>query len=387
MFMIALGIAMFSNLARGQYRFQFPPLLLVYMLFLSWITVSTFLAYDTNTAWHVYKDFLPSMWVAPIFLFATIRDLKLLKWVMWVAAGGIAINAFKVAAVLTASGGGHVTDQISGFVGDNNVFGLVLCLVVAILMGLRTTLPTKKWVRTAFYVFIAFVVLCIIYTKSRGAFASLGVILLLGSIFSRRPVRHTLLFIVVTMAGYAFLPSDYFERLSTVENLSEDASAMGRFENWELSWNEALEYPFTGVGPENHIPYNNHVVKPAVHVRVAHSVYFQVLGELGFVGLVLYILYILMGLKILVKTWRFSRHVVKTNPDLVWVRDTAFWMACGYAGYILGSGLLNMLYIEFPWYAMFYGSMLLPLLHRELGNRQNILSAEKNNKKSVLISR
>jgi hypothetical protein len=33
-----------------------------------------------------------------------------------------------------------------------------------------------------------------------------------------------------------------------------------------------------------------------------------------------------------------------------------------------------MLYIEFPWYAIFYGSMLLPLVEQELSERERIPS-------------
>lgn len=61
--------------------------------------------------------------------------------------------------------------------------------------------------------------------------------------------------------------------------------------------------------------------------------------------------------------------IAKAHPDLAWVRDMAFWLTCGYLGYIFGSALLNMLYIEFPWYAIFYGSMLRPLVDRELAAR------------------
>lgn len=374
LFKVALGVAVISNLLHGQLRLRFTPLLWIYLVFLVWITISTFFAYDAEIAWETYWMYLPSMWVAPILLFATIHDLKLLRMVLWVSAGGIAVNAFKVGAVLTAQGGGHVTNQISGFVGDNNVFGLVLCLVVAMLMGLRTTLPAKTWVRGLFYVFLTFVLLTIIYTQSRGAFAAMGVILFMGSILSNRPFRNTLIFIAVVVAGYMAIPAENFERLTTVSDLSEDVSAEGRFQNWSLAWQEALEHPWVGVGLENHIPYNTDIVQPAVQVRVAHSVYLQILGELGFPALVLYLMFILTGFWSLVRTWRSMIPVAEKHPDLVWVRNTAFWMVCGYVGYSLGAGLLNMLYIEFPWYAIFYGSMLLPLVEQELQKREQIPS-------------
>lgn len=374
LFQIALLISILSNLFRKQLRFQFPPLLGIYIAFLCCLTISSFLAYNSEHAWAIYKIFLPSMWVTPIIMFATIHDLQLLKWVIWVSAGGIGLNAFKTGLSLTASGEGHLTDQISGFVGDNNVFGLVLCLVVAIILGLRESAPKKWWLQILFYIFLIFIVLCIIYTKSRGALLSLGITLFLASLISGKPIRNLLLLLLIVYVGYQFIPSDYFDRFSTLENIEADTSAIGRFENWELSWNEALKYPFFGVGPDNHIPYNK-LIQSKVQVRVAHSVYFQILGELGFVGLGLYLWFVSLGLWIFFRTWRAMIPVAISNPDLAWVRDVALWMMCGYVGYIFGSGFLNMLYIEFPWYVVFYGSMLWPLVNQELARRKNLGSS------------
>jgi len=371
LFTIAIGIAVVSNVIRGQFQLRFPPILVVFLALLCWITLSAVYAYDPEQAWQAYGRFLPSMWMAPIVLFATIHDLRLLRWTLWVAAGSIGLTAVKTSAILTAQGGAYLTQQISGFVGDNNVFGLVLCLVVAVLMGLRTTLPRKKWVQGAFFGAFALIMLCIVYTRSRGAFASVGIILLVGSLFSERPVRNVLLLTVFVAAAVIAIPSEYFERMETLENLSADESAQGRFENWNLAWQSALENPILGVGPENHMAYNA-AHRYGVRIRVAHSVYFQVLGELGFVGLGLYLLFVWIGLRTLYKTWRAMIPVAQAHPDLAWVRDTAYWLTCGYVGYIFGSALLNMLYIEFPWYAVFYGTMLQPLVERELAERQKL---------------
>ena len=372
MFQIALVVAIVSNLLKKQLHFRFPLILLVYISFLCCITISTFVAYNSERAWVTYKTFLPSMWVAPIFLFATIHDLRLLKLVIWISAGGIGINAFKASVSLTASGGGHLTDEISGFVGDNNVFGLVLCFVVAILLGLRRTLPKRRWLQLFFYIFIGFIILCIIYTKSRGALLSIGVIFVSSSLLSGKPVRNLCLFAFLVYISYIAIPSSYFDRFSTLQDTKADVSAIGRVENWALSWDEALKYPFFGVGPDNHIPYNK-LIQNEVQVRVAHSIYFQILGELGFVGLGFYLWFVGLGLWILFRTWRAMIPLIMNNPDLAWVRDTAFWMMCGYIGYIFGSGFLNMLYIEFPWYAVFYGCMLWPLVDKELVKKKVLL--------------
>jgi O-antigen ligase len=123
-----------------------------------------------------------------------------------------------------------------------------------------------------------------------------------------------------------------------------------------------------GVGPDNHILYNQ--AKGAeVRLRVAHSVYFQTLGELGFPALLLYVMFILMGIGAASRAWRATTLIAQRHPDLAWVHDVSFWMMCSFIGYVFGSAFLNMFYIEFPWTAMILGSLLLPMVQQEVARR------------------
>jgi putative inorganic carbon (hco3(-)) transporter len=277
MFTAALAVAILSNVMRGQFRPKVTPLLAIYLMLMLWLTLSAAFAYNQSHAWGFFQIFMPSMWVSPIVMFAVIHDLRLLKLVFWVAAGGLGLNAAKVGLSVTLSGGGHLTQQVAGFVGDNNVFALVVCFVVALLIGLRSTLPEKRIVRALFWVLIGLALLCVVYTRSRGAYVALGAIFLTSSLLGPKPLRHSLAVITVAAIGYWLLPDENFDRLSTLRDVRADDSAMGRVENWALAWNMTLANPIFGVGMDNHIPYNREVVRPDVQVRVAHSVYFQVL--------------------------------------------------------------------------------------------------------------
>jgi probable O-glycosylation ligase (exosortase A-associated) len=368
-FQLALLIALASNFFHGTLRFKITPLLAVMMALLTWLTISTQFAFDVDHARDFYRAFVPSLWAMPIVLTATIHDLKLLKHVIWVAAGSIAVNATKAGISLTAGGGAHVTEQISGFVGDNNVFGLVLCLVVGIVIGMRNTIPEKRWAKIALYGALAANVICIIYTKSRGALLTLGVISFVASWKGGKFLKSMGIMLLVVGAGLLVVPGEYFDRLGTLKNVSADESAMGRVENWGLAWNEAAANPLFGVGPDNHILYNR--AKGAeVTLRVAHSVYFQTLGELGFPALFLYITFVLMAIGAAARAWRATVPIAKKYPDLAWTRDVSFWMMCSFVGYVFGAGFLNMFYIEFPWTAMILGGLLLPMVMQEVKRRE-----------------
>jgi O-antigen ligase len=189
----------------------------------------------------------------------------------------------------------------------------------------------------------------------------------LASLFGPRPIKNLLVLILVAALGYWIIPESYFDRLDTLTELEFDVSVMGRLENWVLAWEEAVRHPLFGVGPNNHIAYN-HALSPEVQVRVAHSVYFQVLGELGFVGMFLYLWFMFLVFKDLRRALRKAMRGPANSADVILVRSLAFWLLCGFSAYSVGAGLLNMLYVEFPWYLSFYGSMLGPLIKRELEN-------------------
>ena len=219
-----------------------------------------------------------------------------------------------------------------------------------------------------FYLCIVFIVLCVIYTESRGAMLTLALILITRAMMSRQRIRNMTVLMTIAALGFSIIPFRFFHRLSSLDDIHANTSAMGRIQNWELAWKEALRFPYLGVGPGNHIPYNLSIPHD-VQVRVAHSIYFQVLGEEGFVGLLLYLIFCLMALGTLVSTWKYAISVARDYPELAWTKTLASWMTCGYIGFLFGSAFLNMLYIEFPWYVPFYASMMRPLLQRAVVER------------------
>ena len=82
-----------------------------------------------------------------------------------------------------------------------------------------------------------------------------------------------------------FMPSKWEERMGTMATYEEDGSAMGRIDAWLMLYNLAVDRPVVGGGFEPYTDevcqcYNPNFDKP----QVAHSIYFQVLGEHGEAG-------------------------------------------------------------------------------------------------------
>ena len=76
--------------------------------------------------------------------------------------------------------------------------------------------------------------------------------------------------------------------------------------------------------------------------RAAHSVYFQLMGDSGFVGLILYII-------LLIVAWQNAKFVIsysKRFPQLQWAGDLASMLQVSMVGFVVGGAALSMAYYD-----------------------------------------
>jgi putative inorganic carbon (HCO3(-)) transporter len=78
------------------------------------------------------------------------------------------------------------------------------------------------------------------------------------------------------------------------------------------------------------------------HGRAAHSVYFQVLGDTGFVGLGIYLSAVAAALLNTVRVLALTRG----RPELRWAGQLARLLQAGVAGFLMGGAALSMAYYD-----------------------------------------
>jgi putative inorganic carbon (hco3(-)) transporter len=150
------------------------------------------------------------------------------------------------------------------------------------------SVQTSKLKKVLFWALLGVLVLAIIGTQSRGATLGMGAVF--GYMWWRSP-RKAAGVIVIILAAFAVLlyaPDVYFERMGTLSAPSEDSSAEGRLHAWRAGTKMALNNVL-GVGAGN-FPNNFPKYRSAdapTRWMTAHSMYFLILGELGFLGLLL----------------------------------------------------------------------------------------------------
>ena len=147
---------------------------------------------------------------------------------------------------------------------------------------------------------------------SRGALlaiAAMGAFLWLKS---KEKLAIGLALVLVVPVLLLAMPSQWHERMDTIKEYKADASAMGRVNAWHMATNLALDRPLGGGFQIYDAGVFARYAPVPEDIHAAHSIYFQVLGEHGFIGL---FLYLALG----VLTWRTGSWVIKNarlDPEL-----------------------------------------------------------------------
>jgi probable O-glycosylation ligase (exosortase A-associated) len=159
--------------------------------------------------------------------------------------------------------------------------------------------------------------------------------------------RNKLLTTMIAVAGAALvlsiMPQEWFDRMSTIKTYERDSSAMGRINAWKMAINLAEARPL-GAGFEAFKPpmFARYAPEPTM-VHDAHSIYFEILGEHGFVGLGLFILLGMM-------TWRTASWIIRHSrgdPEARWAADLAAMVQVSLVGYASAGAFLGLAYFDF----------------------------------------
>lgn len=324
------------------------PITWVLFAFVLWINVTTVFALHVDL---VYPQWIKVMKIMlmifmTLMLIKTRQHIQLLIWILVISLGYYGVKG----GIFTIKSGG--VDMVWGpegtFIGGNNEIALALIMTIPLMHYLQIT-SQKKWVRHALTVSILLCAAAALGSYSRGALLAIlamGGLLLLKS---RNKVSISLLILLVIPVAVIFMPEKWGDRMDTINTYQEDASVQGRFNAWWMTYNLAKDRPLVGGGFEIYDPqtFARYAPNPA-DVHAAHSIYFQALGEHGFIGL---------GLFLLLGTfaWRTGTWIIRSTEKLEeykWAYALATMIQVSLIGYIVGGAFLSLLYFDVPYYLM-----------------------------------
>ena len=349
--------------AKEEKRIPWTRETILLLTFFLWMVVTTFFALNPDGAWHQFDK----VWRIQLMTFVTLMlitsELRL-KVLVWVIALSIGYYGIKGGIFTIATGGSYrVWGPTGTFIGGNNEIGLALIMIIPLLRFLQ--LDTKNLVLKMGL--LAAMLLCAIAaigTQSRGAFLAIVAMGAFLWLKSRHKITLGAIGAITVLIVLALMPEQYYDRMSTIREYQEDASAMGRINAWSFAWNVAVARPLLGGGFEVFVPWLYYIYAPnPAGFYDVHSIYFEVLGEQGFVGLALFLAFYISG-------W-FSasslRRRVGGDPDLKWMSDLAGMLQVSLVGYAVGGAFLGLAYFDLPYHLVIIIVIMKTLVERRAG--------------------
>ncbi len=318
----------------------------IFAAFAIWITVSWLFGVDTD------GDYLQWSKVMKIY-FMTFIALALLQTkhhiiaFAWVAAASLAILGAKGGVFTILHGGSfRVWGPPGSFIEDNNEFALALIITIPLLHFLQLQV-TNKWVRHGLSATMFLCAASALGSHSRGALLAIAA---MGAMLwwrSRRKGSTSLLILVFLMAMLPIMPEEWWSRMETIGTYEEDQSAQGRLYAWSVAWAVAKHNLF-GAG----MSYQNGSIfalyGDGAGPIAAHSIYFQVLGNHGFIGLLIFVC-------LWFSTYRYggwlNKHAILI-PEAKWAANLGGMVQVALVGYAVGGAFLSLAYFDLPYYMM-----------------------------------
>jgi O-antigen ligase len=139
---------------------------------------------------------------------------------------------------------------------------------------------------------VVLAIIAIVLSHSRGGFIGLSVAMALWAIREKRRLQAVAVGSALMLGLVLFAPSSFWQRNETVATFEQDASAMGRVYAWQVASRISMDKPLLGVGAGSfRFAWPLYAPPEARRAYVAHNIFLDVIGELGFVGLLFFLVF------------------------------------------------------------------------------------------------
>lgn len=330
---LIMGVAAFGMYFATDRRSppRLSPITVMQLLLAGWVTVTLVWAVAPELAWAKW-DWAFKTLVFSAFLPLVIRSQIQIEAFMQVYVFALAANLLPYGAKIAISGGGYGREL--GLAGGNTGLGegatlaAVAVMTVPLLLYLRKhgrLMPKSPIFRLLYLGLAAASVFTTVGTFQRTGLIGLLVLGVATLIKTRHKILTGIVGAAVAGAIFYFTSDAWTQRISTIGTYQADGSAMTRILVWKWTLDYVMTHPLGGgfsMFVINHIEHGPDEMHPGGYTefgRAFHSIYFEVLGEHGWIGLALFV-GMLLGAQILLQ--RASRKV-RDLPEHLWCRDLA----------------------------------------------------------------
>lgn len=340
---IALATLAAWVFSREPKRFPVTAVTGLLIVFAVWVTLTSVTARVPDAAWQDWNLAIKIL-VMTFVSIALITTRERLHALIWIAVLSLGYWGFKGGLFTLLTGGAHrVWGPENSFIASNNQLAMALIMTLPLMMYLRSQ-SANAWLRAALLMLTVVCVFSIIGSQSRGAFLAISVMAAFLIVRARQRVALGIGVMLVAVSAVFFVPESWVERMESIADYEEDGSAQGRLLLWTFAVKTAVDNPIVGGGFNvfYDTEYFFRLMPEAGSPRSFHSVYFEVLGEHGFIGLALF-------LGLFAVTWLTLGRVIRRSrgrPDLAWAHELGRMVQVSLVGYASAGAFLNLAFYD-----------------------------------------
>ena len=363
---LATVVALFFS--KEPKRFPWNGVTAVWILFILWVSITTYFAVDTPESLVALEKFFKVQFMIMLTLVLIVTRERLIALV-WVIALSLGFYGIKGGLFAIRTGGeARVWGPEGSFISGNNEVGLALIMILPLFrfLQMQKVRPIIWWGLTGSMGLIA---LAILATRSRGAMLALVAMTFFIWLKSQQKMRVGLVLLIISPVMLMAMPQSWWDRMESLKNYEQDNSAMGRLTAWEFAIDMASNR-FTGGGFNSFVEENYRRYSPNLTTEImqrdgrfqgAHSIYFSVLGEHGFIGIILFLLLGILAFR--VGSWVIVN--TRGSPELIWANNLAAMVQVSIVGYAVGGAFLGLAY-----YDLYYNLIAILVLTKIIVQRE-----------------
>ncbi len=364
--MIGASFLLAYAFSREPKKIPMKPIVVVHLIFIVWLSITFFFNPGDSHALTQFDSFLKIQLMTLLTIAITVSkpriDALIAVITLSIAWFGVKGGIF---TVLTG-GNFRVWGPPGGFFEGNNELGLTLLTILPLLRYLQTQV-TRAWMKHGLTFVIVTCFIAAVGTYSRGALLAAATMAAYFWWKSDKKVPIALALIIGLPLVYTFMPESWHERMATMKTdqsveqasaaipvrdsswcsemtrdmIARDASFGGRVNSWCFAFNIASSEVLGG-GFNAFSRRNFDIYAPATHIlNDAHSLYFKILGNHGFIGLFLFLLLLTMA------WWRagvIARIARKQN--IAWAAQLGAMLQVSLVAFCVGGLFLGLCYFD-----------------------------------------
>lgn len=350
---VALALLISLLFSPERKRIPLTAITIPWIIFIGWICLTTLTAMYPEDA----QELLSRTLKIQLVVFITIMVMNSrarLEALIWVIVFSLGFFGVKGGIFSIMKGGAAMIHGPGGFIEDNNALAIALVMTLPLCQYLRLVTPSKL-IRWGLLAAIVLISVAIVTTSSRAAM--LGGVAMAFMIWMKSKHRFATALGVLLLLPFLYFwaPDHWHERMATITSTVEETgererSAQSRLDVWAMIINLARDRPLLGAGmdPWHEDTYARYADDPTKIAKAwsAHSIYFSVLAEHGFIGLGLF-------LTIFFLAFRGATGVVRECEQIEgaeWLADLMRMLQVSLGGYFVAGAFHQVPYFDLPWH-------------------------------------